>query len=177
MLRALLEERFKLKLHLETRQIPVYDLIATSRFTLKPLPEGSCTPFDPFGIEPQGLTQDEAGAAAAQRCNWFVGFNGKVDIHAATLDQMAAQLNRLIAIDRPVINRTGIAGVFNFHFEYQPVGGPRLVGDSGDTPAAPESAGPSVFTAVQEQLGLKLEPAKGPGQFVVIDHAERPSEN
>ena len=96
MLRALLEDRFKLKLHSETRQIPVYELtVAKSGFRLKPLPEGSCTPFDAFAIEPQGLTQEEARAAAAQRCNWFVGSRGKVDGHAASLDQFAAQLSHM----------------------------------------------------------------------------------
>ena len=177
MLRALLEERFKLEFHRETKQIPVYELTAAgSGFKLKPLPAGSCTPFDTFAIEPQGLTQDEARAAAAQRCNWFVGRGGKVDLHAASLDQMAAQLSHLTSIDRPVVNRTGIAGIFDFHFEYTPER--RLViGDSTDAPAAPVSDGPSIFTALQEQLGLKLQPAKDPGEFLVIDHVEKPSEN
>ena len=178
MLRVLLEERFKLELHSETKQIPVYELtVVKSGFKLKSLPEGSCTRFDPFELEPQGLTQDEARAAAAQRCNWFVGRNGKVDIHAASLDQMAGQLSHLLAINRPVVNRTAIAGVFDFHFEYTPDGRRVLLGDSADAPAASESDGPSIFTALQEQLGLKLEPAKGPGEFIVVDHVEKPSEN
>jgi uncharacterized protein (TIGR03435 family) len=180
MLRALLEERFQLRLHRETKQIPVYELIAArSGFKLKPLPEGSCTPFDPFEIEPQGLTQDDARAVAAQRCNRFVGLNGKVDIHAASLDQMAGQLSHLLAIDRPVVDRTGIAGIFDFHFEYTPGENVPHVGfrDDATEPAAATSAGPSIFTALQEQLGLKLEPARGPGEFLVIDHVERPSEN
>jgi len=70
-------------------------------------------------------------------------------------------------LDRPVTNKTGITGRFDFHLEYARDG------------AAPsdEPPGPSIFTAVQEQLGLKLTPAKGPGEFIVIDHVERPSEN
>jgi uncharacterized protein (TIGR03435 family) len=183
MLRALLEERFKLKLHRETKQIPVYELTAAkSGFRLKPLPQGSCTPSAPFEIEPQGLTQNEARAAAAQRCNWALGVNGRgqMNIHAATLDQMAAQFGHMLAIDRPVVNRTGIPGIFDFHLEFTPGENVPHVGfrdDGAPEPAAPESAGPSIFTALQEQLGLKLEPAKGPGEFLVIDHVERPSEN
>lgn len=180
MLRALLEDRFQLKLHRETKEIPVYALtVASSGFRLKPLPEGSCTPFDYLTPQPQGLTPAEARAAAAQRCNWRTGYNYHIDVHAATLDQMAGQLSHLFAIDRPVVNRTGIAGMFDFHLEYAPDGTSGRTGFTGNSaePAAPPPDGPSIFTAVQEQLGLKLEPSKGPGEFLVIDHVERPSEN
>ena len=183
MLRALLEERFGLKLHRETKEIPLYELtVARSGFKLKALPEGSCTPFDSFAPEPQGLARDEARAAAAQRCNWALGANarGQLNIHAANLDQMAARFSYMLAIDRPVANRTGIAGIFDFHLEFSPgENTPHIVleGSGGEPPAAAASAGPSIFTALQEQFGLKLEPAKGPGEFLVIDHVERPSEN
>jgi uncharacterized protein (TIGR03435 family) len=67
---------------------------------------------------------------------------------------------------RPVVDRTGLGGEFDFQLEFAPP----------DAPAADSSA-PSVFTAVQEQLGLKLETAKVPAEIVVIDRAEKPSEN
>ena len=182
MLRALLEDRFKLKLHHETKEIPVYELnVAKSGSKLRPLPEGSCTPFDPFTIEPQGLTQDEARTAAAQRCDWALGANtrGQMNIRAATLNQIAARLSHMLAIDRPVVNRTGIAGIFDLHLEFTPgENAPNGVfRDDSAEPTPETSAGPSIFTALQEQLGLKLEPARGPGEFLVIDHVERPSEN
>jgi uncharacterized protein (TIGR03435 family) len=78
-------------------------------------------------------------------------------------------------LDRPVIDRTGItSGLFNFRLEFAPdQSTPRF-----PTPRADEAGGgPSIFTAVREQLGLKLEDGKGPGERLVIDHAERPSEN
>ena len=67
------------------------------------------------------------------------------------------------ALDRPVIDKTGITGRFDFHLEYTP--------DRFVTADAPGS-GPSIFTAVQEQLGLKLEKANGPAEFLVIDSIE-----
>ncbi len=75
-------------------------------------------------------------------------------------------------MDRPVVNKTGITGLLDIHLEYAP-------DDTGPDSAvtASDPVGLSIFTALQQQLGLKLEPAKGPGEFVVIDHVERPSEN
>jgi uncharacterized protein (TIGR03435 family) len=70
-------------------------------------------------------------------------------------------------LDRPVINRTGIAGLFNFYLEYAP----------DEVPSDDPSGGPSIFTALQQQLGLKLEAGKGPGDFLVIDRVDKPSEN
>jgi uncharacterized protein (TIGR03435 family) len=77
------------------------------------------------------------------------------------------------AMDRPVIDRTGIDGIFNFHVEFTADESTPNLFD----PYRPASdPGPSIFTAVLEQLGLKLEPAKGPRDFLVIDHVERPTE-
>jgi uncharacterized protein (TIGR03435 family) len=75
-------------------------------------------------------------------------------------------------MDRPVINRTGVAGLFDIHLEFAPG-----TTSPDDAAAASDAAGPSIFTALQQQLGLKLEAARGPGEFVVIDHIEKPSGN
>jgi uncharacterized protein (TIGR03435 family) len=94
----------------------------------------------------------------------------------------AAQLSR--HLDRPVVDRTGLKAKYTFTLEFaddrtQPTM-PRAAAD-GDLRASngppPESSGPSIFTALQEQIGLKLVPAKGPVEVLVIDHIERPSEN
>ena len=74
-------------------------------------------------------------------------------------------------LDRPVVNKTGITGRFDFHLEFA------LDEITGGGAAPAETAGPSIFTALERQLGLKLEPAKAPGDFIVIDHVERPSPN
>jgi uncharacterized protein (TIGR03435 family) len=80
-----------------------------------------------------------------------------------------------LILDSPVIDKTGVAGMFDFHLEFGygiPNAKLRL------PPAAPpdDPDGPTIFTAV-EKLGLKLERTKGPGEFLIIDHVERPSEN
>jgi bla regulator protein blaR1 len=172
MLRALLEDRFKLKLHRETKEIPVYELtVAKNGFKLKPLPAGSCTQVDPFAPTPEG----------SQRCNWAGYQPNGMELRAATLDQLADHLTHLIALDRPVINRTGIAGIFDFRLSFtRDETMPRPAVFAGDSPAEPapqNPAGPSIFTAMQEQFGLKLNPAKGPGTYLVIDSVERPTEN
>ena len=106
--------------------------------------------------------------------------------HGVTLDHFASGLTRVL--DRPVIDKTGLQGLFDFRVEFSPdqttpafmPGG--IIKGQGPTASlpigdAPEPTGPSYVTAIQEQLGLKLQPAKGPGDFLVIDSIERPSEN
>jgi uncharacterized protein (TIGR03435 family) len=76
---------------------------------------------------------------------------------------------------RTVIDRTGLTGVYTFTMTF--VGEDVSAADPGDSGSASEPTAPSLFTALQEQLGLKLESSKGPVQVLVIDHAERPSAN
>ena len=83
-------------------------------------------------------------------------------------------------LDRPVIDKTGITDLFAIHLEFSPddFTSPRAVAVAPGAPAAvggPDA--PGIFQAIQEQLGLKLVPAKGPVDFLVIDHIERPTEN
>lgn len=75
-------------------------------------------------------------------------------------------------MDRPVVNHTGFEGVFNLTLKWTPDGASTAKPDNG---AAIE--GPSIFTAIQEQLGLRLRAQKLPVDVIVIDHAEKPSEN
>jgi uncharacterized protein (TIGR03435 family) len=91
-------------------------------------------------------------------------------------------LQRLV--NRPVVDNTGIAGMFDIHLEFgldeniSPFLSRDCAPDCGPSPAAPDPSGPpSIFTALREQLGLKLEQTKGSGETIVIDHVERPSEN
>jgi uncharacterized protein (TIGR03435 family) len=80
--------------------------------------------------------------------------------------QFAGTLSRLQELDRPVVDGTGLNGVFNITLDFV-----------AEDAASPDSAGPSILTALTEQLGLKLEVTKGPVQILVIDHVEKPSEN
>jgi uncharacterized protein (TIGR03435 family) len=98
-----------------------------------------------------------------------------VDAQGMSIDDFSKTFfNR--GLDRPVINHLEIPGKFDFHLEYAPEGDlRRAIADAQGDPGEPTA--PSIFTAVQEQLGLKLEPTNGPGEFLVIDWVEKPSEN
>ena len=82
-------------------------------------------------------------------------------------------------LGRAVVNQTGLTGNYNFTLEWTPDpaqgGGPP--GEPKDNPLPADSSGPSIFTAIQEQLGLRLESQKGPAEVIVIDRVEKPSEN
>jgi uncharacterized protein (TIGR03435 family) len=88
-------------------------------------------------------------------------------------------------LDRPAVDKTGLAGLFNFHLEFTPdetspgfLARMQQMRDSGPAGAATDpTGGTTIFTAMQEQLGLKLESTKAPREILVIDHVERPSEN
>jgi uncharacterized protein (TIGR03435 family) len=191
MLQALLEDRFKLKIARESREVPVYTLTeAKGGFKLKALMPGSCVTLDPLK-PPANLADLKAAAAAACATANTIGLRklptGRVtaDFHGISVDDFSKALDR--AMDRPILNRTGIAGIFDIRMEFAPddavpafMPGGRLLGFAGppNPPAQGDPvAGPSIFTAVQEQLGLKLESTKGPGEFFSIEHVERPSEN
>ncbi len=111
------------------------------------------------------------------------------DVMSADWDgvTMAELAGRMLPayVDRPVVDRTGLTGRFNVHLEFvppRPVGPIFLNGQEMPAPApgaeAPaEPSGPSIFTALQKQLGLKLSPGKDPLDVIVVDRVERPSEN
>ena len=93
----------------------------------------------------------------------------------ATMAELASVMQRS-AFDRPVVDRTGLSGRYDFDLEFAPdqsVFGGAL----GRSASTDDSAKPGLFTAIQQQLGLKLEAAKGPVDALVIDYVERPSEN
>ncbi|HTX36916.1 MAG TPA: TIGR03435 family protein, partial [Bryobacteraceae bacterium] len=186
MLQAVLEDRFQLKIHRETREIPVYRLtVAKGGPKLQPVKEADCHPFD--------LAAAQAAAAVGKtlpRSCGSIWFGASTDrpgslfaqAHGISLDAFSKNLSR--TLDRPVIDKTGIAGLYDLRVEFapdettprfQPGGGQGWL--AGSPGAASDPAGPRLSTALQQQLGLKLEPAKGSGEFVVIDHVERPSEN
>jgi bla regulator protein blaR1 len=179
MLQTLLEDRFKLKVRRASRDVPIYALtvdkagskLTPSSSTCLPRPEHQ--PGDPF-VQPQlgqKFCQDKIG--------FRNGPNTGLETEATTLDGFCVLLGRLL--ERPVVNKTGIAGEFDIRMEFA------IDGSISKMPAAPladtpvpatgEPGGASVFTVIQKQLGLKLDPAKGPGDFLVVDHVERPSEN
>jgi uncharacterized protein (TIGR03435 family) len=171
MMQAILEDRFKLKIHRETRQGPVYELaLGKGSPKLKPLQDGSCTPVV------VGRTLPPL-AAPQHYCRNMVSPRS-VDFEGGTLSMFAGLLN--LILDRPVIEKTGITNYFEIHLKFSPddSAAPRPdTADPGAAAAVRAPDAPGIFQAVQEQLGLKLLPAKGPVDVLVIDHIERPSEN
>jgi uncharacterized protein (TIGR03435 family) len=147
MLQTLLEERFRLKVHHETRQNVVYRLVvAKSGPKLLPTTDSTQRPF--VGIERKGpVTQAAIGLA-------MFGKNASMALLA---ERLAGSLAH------PVFDETGLTGNFDFRFEYA-------------ADETQPDQGPSIFTAIQ-QLGLNIEATKGPVGLVVIDHAEKPDAN
>ena len=173
MLQSLLAERFQLKLHRETRELPVYALSPTKGGPRLPAPKGgSCNEVmpqrDPASKEriapPCGPGINAAGTGLAMR-----GFN-------MTMAKFSGFLGKMVG--RAVIDRTGFTGRFDleldFAFDDAIVGLPHP--PASDQPAD-TLARPTISTALQEQLGLKLESTKGPVEVLVIDHVERPTVN
>jgi bla regulator protein blaR1 len=189
MLQVLLEERFRLKTHREMREIPVYAMIVGNRsLKVQPLAEGACTPIDL--AHPPGPTKP--GGPLPNVCDIMIirpTGTGEVmiDVRGATMTQFAQRLSQFV--DRTVIDKTGIAGRFNFHLEFAP--DPHMPGqvfpgarrgDVGNTantsnPLPPTNPGPNLFAAVQGQIGLELSSDKGLVSFLTIDHVEKPTAN
>ena len=174
MLQALLEDRFQLKIHREIREGAVYELtVAKGGPRLKS--SIGCIPFDPNHLPrqtaPGEVQVNYCGGMARGGDDSRRTVDGKgVDIIPA-IGLLAPSLTGFLseALDRTVINKTGLTGAFDFHLEWASQ-------HTSDVPPD-DSGAPSIFTAVQEQLGLRLEAGKGPVEFLVIDHAEKPSEN
>jgi uncharacterized protein (TIGR03435 family) len=148
-LQALLAERFQLATHKETKELPMYALVV-AKGGVKMQPNVS-----PDGA-PQSMTTGRP-IFKAQR---------------ASPDQIARALAALTG--RPVQEQTGLQGFYDLKMEWTP-DGPTALGVAEEKQA--DSFGPTLFTALQEQLGLKLESKKGPVEMLVINRAERPSEN
>jgi bla regulator protein BlaR1 len=148
-LKALLADRFQLGLHRETKEQQVYALLAAKNGPkLQPTKEG------------KGMMRMGRGLLTGQG----------VEV-AFLATSLSGQLGR------PVIDKTGLAGKYDFELKWTPDPGQSADGPFGPLPPPPDPNGPSIFTAVQEQLGLRLESQKGPVEILVIDRAEKPSEN
>jgi uncharacterized protein (TIGR03435 family) len=174
MLQSLLEDRFQLKTHRETRDLPGYALTLVKGGKLTPPKEGSCQAFDPqtpppppgqAGFAPCGFVRTAMGPAG------LLMQGGKVG-----MKELARVLS--MSLGRPVSDQTGFTGVFDLNLEFAPdaslAGLPRPTGASEPPP---DNGRATIFSALQEQLGLKLEAAKSPVDVLVIDHVERPSAN
>jgi uncharacterized protein (TIGR03435 family) len=165
MMQTLLEGRFGLKTHRETREIPVYLMtVAKGGAKLKPSTEDSCRHIDPTDFAQPPLPP--GGKACVFTMGARKGPIMVMDIYGITLDVFARIMH---PGGRQVIDRTGLTGTFDIHMEHESVA-PSPDGGASD-PGMPEIA------AMREQLGLRLDPGKGPIEFLVIDRIQRPSGN
>ncbi len=152
MVQQLLLERFHLVMHHEQSVLPVYALVKTAA-----TPKLTKSTSDPSGIP-------------------VVGYDprGELQVGNATMANFATFLQRFV-LDRPAVDQTGIAGHFDLVLRWTP-DNLRAAGKPGDS-QEDASAPPSLFTAMKEQLGLKLQPTKAATDVFLIDRVERPSEN
>jgi uncharacterized protein (TIGR03435 family) len=172
MLRSLLADRYKLKAHLEPRPQETYALViarADGKLgdRLRPA-EADCRSLM-AKAEPTGA-RDVCGLGNAG----LAATTGTLSVRGLTLDQLAGFINR--DVRRRVVNKTGLAGVFDWTLTWTPQALARPDLDRNRFPTI-DPNGPTIFTALQEQLGLKLTPSTENVNVLVIDHVERPSEN
>lgn len=142
MMQSLLADRFQLTARRETRTVPVYALVV----------DKGRQKFRESGSDATGIMRMSRGTLTAS---------------GGTMDQLVNFFSNSNGVDRPIVDRTGLAGHYDFALQWSVLG-------AGD---ASNASAPSVFTALQEQLGLKLEPQSAPMEFLVIDHAEMPTSN
>jgi bla regulator protein BlaR1 len=170
-MQALLADRFKLTLHKESKDAPIYALVvAKNGPKLKEATPEELAPPDPNEApKPPGPNGKMRGRGMRMG-------RGELTGQAAQMTFLADVLSNQVG--RTVIDKTGLTGLYDFTLKWTPdeSQGPMFKGP-GDAPPPPDPNGPSLFTAIQEQLGLKLEPQRGPVDLLVIDHAEKASEN
>ena len=174
MMQTLLGERFKLALHKATKELPIYKLsVARDGFKLRPIKEGDCIVFDP------AHPPSSPGLTSSDFCGNLTTGRGTFEGTSASMTELALSLSQIMG--RTVVDGTGITGAFHMRLKFAPEdamgGGQSDSRTKGDDDAPLADNLPSIGAAVQEQLGLKLESARGPVEVLVIERAEKPSEN
>ena len=173
MMRGLLEEYFHLKIHQQTGEGPVFFLtVARGGPKLHSFVAGSCTPHDTAQQDPLPAGQSYCKNSMSG------GSPASIEAQGTTLDDFSQML--FAVLGRPVFNKTEIAGRFDIRIEFSREGtrfSPLRPTEPADGGAPASDPRGSIFAVLQEELGLKLEPAKGPVETFVIDHIEKPAGN
>jgi uncharacterized protein (TIGR03435 family) len=161
MIQALLKQRFELRFHRETKELPTYGLVV-AKGGAKFLGTKHADVPDEGSDKPKGTRMRMMG-------------RGHFELEGAPVAALANQLGQVLG--RSVIDKTELAGNYDFKLEFTPdESAPGMMREAGgDRPAAAE--GVSIFTALQDQLGLKLEATRGPVEILVIEGVEKASEN
>jgi len=158
MLRKLVSDRFQLTFHREPKELPIYSLTVAKG---GPKLKLSSDPPDGQPYLVNTIFPEEKG-----------GVHVELPARNATMTQFVAMMQRAVA-DRAVVDNTGLTGRYDFQLEWTPDESQF----GGNLPRSVESTKPSLFSAIQEQLGLRLEATRGAVSALVIDRVERPSEN
>jgi uncharacterized protein (TIGR03435 family) len=153
MFQNLLVDRFKLQFHKETRILPAFELVVDksgAKLTENKSPEH-------FDIPIRGTGR------------------GKIEAMHSSMSYFAWILSQML--DQPVLDQTGLRQFYDFKLEWTPEPPPGMGAGGGAGANLPPTNGPDIYTAIREELGLRLESHKGPVEVMIIDHIERPSEN
>jgi bla regulator protein blaR1 len=172
MLQALLADRFKLTIHRETRELPIYALVIAKNGP-------KIQEAKPGDTYPNGIKGPDGRAGAGMI---FMSGRGSVTGQGIPISDLVRFLSRQLG--RKVEDKTGLTGKYDLTLQWTPdesqgamFKGPSPEPQGSASPPPPDATGPSIFTVLEEKLGLKLESQKGPVEILVIDHAEKPSEN
>ena len=157
MLQKLLAERFQLKVHLETKTLPVYDLIVD---------KGGAKLKPSTAIDPPSPEEARAIPNKYRKGSMTTG-SGMYEGTGVTIKSLASQLANVVG--KPVHDTTGLTGVYDISIHFRPE---EMSANNNDN-----SDAPSIFSVVQEQLGLKLLPGKGSVNILFIDTAQKPEPN
>jgi uncharacterized protein (TIGR03435 family) len=177
-IRNLLKDRFKLVTHLETRELPIYNLVlARSDGRLGPAlkessPECQAAVRD-WGEAIRRGAPAQAPPAAVAKCVTSQPGIGTSGFNGQPISSLVTVLPQFV--DRQVIDRTGLTGLYDLTLKWTPEATPSLLGLPQEPLPPPDPDVPNIFTALQEQLGLKLEAGRGPVEVIVIDRLEKPT--
>jgi uncharacterized protein (TIGR03435 family) len=176
MLQSLLENRFQLAHHTETRELPIYALVMARKDgkfgpKLAETKEGTCQQPDPS----RPPSPPEPGKPLPRNCGQMQMGLRSMRAVGIQISLVVPMLSRLLG--RTVVDKTGLTGKYDVEVEWTFDESIVMQLPPDAQKPVPDGSGPSIFTALQEQLGLKLESQKGPVEVFVVDRAEKPSEN
>jgi uncharacterized protein (TIGR03435 family) len=189
MMKSLLADRFKLAIHTEEREVPVFAFVLSKAARtgphLQPHPQNSpcstnAAPQSEPGSAQAPTLQQTISDGLPALCNGIFGMPPSAPDRLrfagrnVTIDFIADSLSAATNLGRPMIDQTGLSGGFDFTLEWAREMPPPVQPAAN---APPDSLGPSFEEALQQQLGIKLRSTKGPVSVLVVDHVERPSEN
>jgi uncharacterized protein (TIGR03435 family) len=178
MMQSLLEERFKLAVHFETKTMPVFAMVLTkpgkTGSALRPHGEGPpCDKTGPPAVV--SAAPPKPGETFPPVCDVYMALKRRTGVRVGsrntTMELLANALAGYSGMGRPVVDQTGLSGRYDFVLEWMPeLGRPAPESE-------PDAQAPPFLEALRDQLGFRLESTKAPIQSLIVDHVERPSDN